>query len=941
MTSRSQSRGPLDWLIDRHAERGRLDRLIHAVRDGTSQVLVIHGEAGVGKTSLLEYLRNKAEPDCQVSRIAGVQSEMELPFAGLHQLCGPMLDRLGRLPAPQADALRTAFGLSGEAGPDRFMVSLAVLGLLSEVAEARPLVCVIDDMQWIDRASAQVLGFVARRLKAEPIALVFATRSPDDELARLPELKVTGLREKDAQALLDSVVTRGMDVRVREQVIAETQGNPLALLELLREHSEPELAGGFGLAAAAPLAGRIQESFRRQIDLLPEQARRLVQLAAGDPTGDPLLVRRAASRLEIPVHASVPAAEAGLLEFGVRVRFRHPLVRSAAYWSASSAARRELHQALAEATDPEADPDRRAWHRAQAAPGADEDVAAELERSAGRAQARGGLAAAAAFLERASLLTADPARWADRTLAAARANFESGLFDKAAELLTSAESGELDEFAGARADLLRGQVAFASGMGADAPPLLLNAARRLASLDAGLARETCLEAWIAAMYAGHLAADGDLREVSRTAISMVTPAPGARPADVLLHGLAVLVADGPAAAAPALRRARNAFADARIPVADMIRWGWMIPAVDYALWDDESWAQTERQVQVARAAGALSRMPILLQVTAFNAMWSGEFATAAAVIAQADSAIEATGTRVAPYPAMTLAALRGRATEAAALIGTVVEDTTPEGQGIAVTWAHWATAIMNNGLGRYDEARAAARQAALHDHVYISWWALPELIEAATRTASTRLAADALEQLAERTRAGASDYGLGIEARCRALLARGQAAEESYREAIDRLGRTRRRPELARAYLLYGEWLRRERRLSAAREQLRVATEMLNEIGMEAFATRASRELLAAGGTAARRAARAPRGDAAQSATGSPGGGGETLTSQEALVACLARDGLSNPEIGARLFISPRTVQYHLSKVFAKLGITSRSQLHRALPGDLIGVWAD
>jgi DNA-binding CsgD family transcriptional regulator len=928
MAAPSLPRGPGTSLVGRHSERLALDRLIATVRSGSSRVLVVHGEAGVGKTALLEYLRTKALTDCEVARIAGVQSEMELAFAGLHQVCAPMLNRLERLPAPQADALRTAFGLSTGTAPDRFLLGLAALGLLSETSGTRPLVCLVDDMQWVDRASAQVLGFVARRLRAEPIGLLFATRSPGGELARLPELAVSGLPEADARTLLDSVLGRGLDAQVRGQILAETRGNPLALLELLRELSSPELAGGFGLPGAVPTPGRIEGSFRRQLDALPDQTRRLMQLAAADPTGDPLLVRRAADQLGIPAQAAAPAVEAGLAEFGVWVRFRHPLLRSAAYRSAPLLERRKSHRALMYATDPAADPDRRAWHAAAASAGPDEQVAVELERSAGRAQARGGLAAAAAFLERAALLTADPARWVDRTLAAAQANLQAGTFGKATELLGIVEAEQLDESASARLDLLRGQVAFASGPDAGAPALLLKAARRLKPLDPELARETCLDAWIAAMYAGHLACGSDLAEVSRTAMSMVPRADEPRPVDLLLDGFALLVTAGPAAAAPTLRQARSVFGSPKMPAEEVLRWGWMIPAVDYALWEDESWAQTARYVQLAREAGALTRLPILLQVMAFNAVWSGEFATAVSVIAQADSATEASGTRIAPYPALTLASLRGREPAASRLIRAVIEDVAVEGQGIAVTWAHWAAAILHNGLGRSEEALADARQASDHEHVFVSSWVLPELIEAAARAGHTPAASDALDQLAKRTRAGGSEYGLGIEARCRALLRAGRAAEECYQEAIDRLGRTQRRPELARAYLLYGEWLRRERRRNEAREQLRAAYQMLSGIGMEAFAERARRELLAVGETVTRRTA--------QTARGGVSGAQNKLTSQEIEVARLARDGLSNPDIAARLFITPHTVQYHLSKVFAKLGIDSRAQLHRAMPDDPI-----
>ena len=906
-------------LMDRLDERDALDRLVDAVRVGESRVLVLRGESGVGKTALLDYVSSQAA-GCRVARAVGVQSEMELAFAGLHQLCAPMLDHLEGLPVPQREALRTAFGISTGPAPDRFMVGLAVLSLLSEVGEERPLVCLVDDAQWLDHASAQVLGFVARRLAAEPVALIFAAREPGEELAELPELPVPGLRKDDARALLDSALTGPLDARVRDQIIAETRGNPLALLELPRGLSPAELAGGFGLPGAVSLPGRVEQSFQRQLGALPAQTRRLLLIAAADPSGDWSLVWRAAGQLGIPIHAAIPATEAGLAEFSPRVRFRHPLVRSAAYRSAPLADRQRVHAALAEATDP-ADPDRRAWHRAQAAPGPDEEVAAELEQSAGRAQARGGLAAAAAFLEHAVTLTADPARRVGRTLAAAQAAVQAGAFGKALELVAAAEAGPLDESQGARADWLRGQIAFASGPCGDAPLLLLKAAKRLEPLSLDLARQTYVDAWQAGVFAGYLAGAGDLLEVSRAARALPAPAHPPRPVDLLLDGLALMVTDGPAAAAPVLRQATSAFASADIPVQESLKWGWLVRVADKALWADEGRRLTARQVQLARDVGALDQLPILLNMMAIDAVWSGDFAAAASLIAEAAAVCEATGSGLAPYAAMMLASFRGREAEAAPLIQSAIEEGAAAGQGVAVTYAHFAAAVLYNGLGRYADALAAARQASEHKHPYVSVWTLPELIAVAVRTGEMRIASDALDLLAERTRAGGTEEGLGVEAWCRALLSEGEAAERYYREAIGRLGATRLRPDLARAHLLYGEWLRRERRRGEAGEQLRTAWRMLDEMGMEGFAERARRELLATGATAGERAGQAAR-------------SGTTLTSQEAQVARLARDGLSNPEIAARLFISTRTVQYHLSKVFAKLGISSRGQLHQVLPGE-------
>jgi DNA-binding CsgD family transcriptional regulator len=894
--------------------------LVAAVRAGESRVLVMRGEPGVGKTALLDELAGQAG-GCRVMRAAGMQSEIELAFAGLHQLLAPMLDHLDQLPGPQRDALRTAFGLSAGPPPDLFLVGLAVLGLLSEAAVERPLVCVVDDQQWLDRASAQALGFAARRLAADPVGLVFAARAPGEELAGLPELTVGGLPEVDARALLDLALTGPLDTRVRDQVVAEAGGNPLALLELPRGMTPAELAGGFGLPGAVSLTGRIEDSFRRRLDALPEQTRRLLLLAAADPSGDPVLVWRAAGRLGLQAQeAAATASEAGLAEFGARVRFRHPLVRSVAYRSASFPERQQAHGALAEATDPAADPDRRAWHRAQAAAGPDEEVAAELERSAGRAQARGGLAAAAAFLERAVRLTADPARLVDRTLAAAQANVRAGAFDKALGLLVMTEARPLDEFARARVDLLRGLVAFASGLSSDAPSLLLKAARRLELLNLGLARETYLDAWGAALAIGQLAA-GDMAEISRAARALPrSPDPG--PAELLLDGLALQITDGLAAAAPTLRHAASAFASDSISAGDGLRWGWLATVPPLFLWDDDGWrAIVARQVGLARDAGALENLPLHLQTAGIFTAWSGAFDAAAALIAESEAVCEATGARIPSFAAFVLAGLRG-SQASAALIDAAINAAEAAGQGLPATAARWMAAVLHNGLSRYDEAREAARQAAGDPSgLYVSAWALPELIEAAARSGNMPMAGDALARLAETTQAGGTDFGLGIEARSRALVSEGQAAEGLYREAIDRLGRTRLRPELARAHLLYGEWLRRENRRTDAREQLRTAHAMLDEIGMEGFAERARKELAATGETARKRAAPAVV-EACQE-----------LTAQEAQVARLARDGLSNPEIGARLFISSHTAQYHLSKVFTKLGITSRGQLHRVLPG--------
>ncbi len=913
---------PIGWgaaeLTDRHAERGVLDRLIEAVRDGESRSLVVHGDAGVGKTALLEYLAAHAS-GCRVVRAAGTQSEMELAFAGLHQLSVPMLDRLEYLPVPQRDALRTAFGMGAGPAPDRFLVGLAVLSLLSQEAEEQPLVCLLDDGQWLDHASAQILAFVARRLGAESVGLVFAARAVSGDLAGLPELAVGGLREADARALLAAALTGPIDARVRDQIVTETRGNPLALLELPRGLTPEQLAGGFGLPGVVALAGSIEENFQRRVGVLPDQTRRLLLLAAADPSGDPALVWRAATRLGIGAEAVGPAAEGGLAEFGTRLRFRHPLVRSAAYQSASAQDRQEAHRALAEATDPQLDPDRRAWHRAQAAPGPDEDVAAELERAASRAQARGGLTAAAAFLERAATLTLDPAHRAGRALAAAQAKIQAGALDAALDLLEMAEAGPLSDFQHARADLVRAQLAFVTSRGAEASPLLLKAARRLEQIDPGLSRATYLDALDAGMFAGRLAGPGGgILEIARAAGAAPPPPQAPRAPDLLLDGLAAHYNDGYAAGVPMLRRALATLGDG-MSAEEELRWLWPAFVAAVRVWDYDFWdVLSARHVQLARETGALSELPLALTSRAYVLLFAGELTSAASLIHEVQAVKEATGSGLAPYGALGLAALQGEEAGALAVIDATMEDVTRRGEGVGITFAEWANAVLNNGLGRYHEAAAAAQRACSYDDDLGSLlWPTVELIEAAARTGMTEASASALDRLEEVTSASDTDWGLGIRARSLALLSEGETAERLYRESIARLSKTRLRVDLARAHLLYGEWLRRDRRPSEAREQLRTAHGMLEAMGVAAFAERARRELRAAGGTVRKRTAAARH---------------EELTAQEAQIARLARDGLSNPEIGTRLFISARTVQYHLRKVFTKLGITSRSQLDSVLP---------
>src|SRR4051812_10354511 len=903
-------------LRGRRDECAVLDRLRGEARTGRSGVLVVRGEAGVGKTALLDYAIRSAS-DMLVVRATGVQSEMELAFATLHQLWAPLLDRVEELPASQRHALEITFGLSAGPPPDRLFVGLAVLGLLSEAAEERPLLCVIDDAQWLDRASAQALAFVGRRLLAESVVMLFAVREPIRELAALPELVVEGLRDSDARQLLTSVVPGRLDQRVIDQLLAEARGNPLALLELPRGLTPAELAGGFGLLEALPLEGRIEDRFLQRLEALPADTRRLLLVAAADPTGDPALAWGAAARLGLTDAALEPLAGADLIEIGARVRFRHPLVRSVVYRAAAPDERRRVRAALAEATDPRVDPDRRAWHLAEAMAGPDESVAGVLERAAVRAQARGGLAAAAAFLERAAALTPDPVRRAQRALAAAQTKYEAGAFDDALALLATAGAGPLDDLHGARVHLLRAQVAFAARRGSDAPPLLLRAARALEAVDTALARATYLEALSAAMFAGRLARGGTTAEVSAAALAGPPPPHRPRPPDLLLRGLAVRFTDGYAAGAPILKAALRAFELEPVLPPEEARWLWFASQIALDLWDDHAWTVlSTRHLDLVRKTGALTALPFVLTTRVSVSASFGELGAATAYEAELRAATEATGIAPGPYGALSLAALRGDEAEFSELIRTAVKAAEARGEGLALTVTERLSGALYNGLGHFDAALTAVGQTERYYEEGPALWTLPELIEAAVRSGRPELARGALVRLAETTRASGTDWALGAETRSRALLATGEEADSLHREAIERFGRTRIRVQHARSHLLYGEWLRRERRRLDAREQLRTALEMFTAMGIEAFAARTERELLATGERARKRTVET-RGD---------------LTAQEGQIARLAAEGLSNAEIGSRLFISQHTVAYHLRKVFAKLDIGSRSQLRRALP---------
>ena len=891
--------------------------MIAAARRGESRALVLAGEAGIGKTALLDYLVSKAS-GCRVVRVAGIQSEAELGFAALHQLCGPLLDRRDRLPEPQRNALETVFGLQTRSAPDRLLIGLAVLSLLAEAAHSEPLVCVVDDAHWLDRASAQALAFAARRLVAESVALVFARRTTESapELDGLPTLTVDGIDDGAARDLLRSTLPIVVDEQVRDRIIAETRGNPLAILELPHGLTSAELASGLFVGETHGFTDQLEMSFARRTRSLPDDTQRLLLVAAADSVGGTDTVRRAAVRLGIELDAARPAADAGLWEFGATVRFRHPLVRSAVYRAADDVDRREVHSALAEVTE---DAARRAWHRAQAASAPDENLAAELERSAGDAQRRGGYAQAVAFLQQASRMTPDAARRAQRDLEAARAARLAGDIAAAFTALGAARAGPLDELGRVQAELIRGQLTFAIQRDSEGARALLDVARQAESIDTALARDVYLEALLMTSWAGRSADDLDLREIADAYREMPASRTDAkRPRDLILDGVAALMQDGYAAAAPELHRAVGAYENEPGSEEQNLPWLSLSFMVACLLWDDEGWYRVSAQyLESTRSSGALSLLPAALDYRVYTAVFGGELSLAAALVEEATAVLDAIGYPFVPYGAGPLYALQGRVAETRAILEESTASAESAGGRLRLTHAQWATAMLYNGLGEYQRALPLGQYAADYDQALTASpnWALVEVVEAAAHVGDAASADDAMQRLTVTTRGAGTDWGLGIEARSRALLASPAEAETLYREATERLGRTRNRPDLARAHLLYGEWLRRQRRQLDARTELQTAHELFLGMGMAGFADRAARELRATGVTPRKRSVEA--------------GGG--LTAQETQVARLVSEGLSNSEVATRLFLSPKTVEYHLRKVFTKMRVTSRRELRGAL----------
>ncbi|WP_445149953.1 AAA family ATPase [Baekduia sp. Peel2402] len=907
---------PVSTLRGRRRELGDLNALVGRVRTGASGALVLAGEAGVGKTALLDLLTARAGTHVRVERMVASESEMELAYAGLQQLCSHMMGGVEQLPPAQREALQTAFGLREATAPSPFLVGLAVLGLLTAAAAERHLLCVVDDAQWLDDASARAVAFAARRLEAEGVAIVLAMRVVEPEFAELPRLEVEGLDDDDARELLRFSVPVPIDGRVRDQLIAEARGNPLALRELPRALSPAEIAGGFTLTASLPLESRIEQSLVAQLEPLPATTRLLLLLAAADPTGDPGLLWRASEALGLGAEDLDRAEKADALVVGARVGFRHPLVRSAVYRSASPAERRRVHAALAQCTPVERDPDRRAWHRASATLLPDEAVAADLEASAERARTRGGVAAAAAFLERAAELTPAAAGRVQRLIAAAEAKHDAGAPAAALRLLDSTRDISLTPLQEALVGRLRARAQYALRRDRGGPRAFLLAAARLEPLDPALARDTYMEALAAALFNGRLGEPGVVEAVARRILEATAQDTSERARDLILRGQALLAVEGPAAANPVLRRALRAFAEQEPDSMDL-RWMWFGCRAAIDVWDRDALAGlADRQVELARAGGSLNVLPIALTFAMAARLLDGRLDRFAATCDEVDAIQNVTGHPLPSYGRIILAAYRGQVEEVERRAVQLRADAQARGEGNVLSAVNSSAAIAYNGAGRYAEALAAARPELDHTReLSFAMRALPEVVEAAVRTGERPVAEAALAHLEPVAAAAGGDWALGVRAMTAAQLRDGDAAEALYREAIERFGRSRMPFLEGRARLLLGEALRREHRRIDAREQLRGAHERLSACGAYGFAERAARELAATGETLRVRTAETL----------------DQLTDQELNVARLAREGLTNRDIGSRLFISARTAEYHLRKVFVKLGITSRAELKTAL----------
>jgi DNA-binding CsgD family transcriptional regulator len=906
-------------LLGRERERMHLADMLSSARNGHGSVVLLLGEAGIGKSALLGDLAHGAD-DFTICRAIGVESDMELSYAGLQQLCAPIFDSRTDLPAPQRSALEKIFGLTTGSLPDRFLVGMAALGLIVSAAKRQPVMWIVDDPQWLDRSSVHTIGFISRRLPTERIAIAIAAREhlDGDDLTGLPELTLTGLGDEDARRLIPAV-SGPTDPSVRDRIIAEARGNPLALLELPRTWTSAEVADDFEEAGRATLAAKLGLVFSNRLRKLPQETQILLALAAAEPTGDPSLLKAAAHLIGLDWATAAPAERAGLIEIGRYVRFRHPLVRAVSYRTAPVSVRMEAHRALADVTDPVVDQDRRAWHRASSTVVQDEGIAKELERSAGRAKARGGLLGAATLLERAAFLTPDGPRRADRTLVAAQAKRDAGALDSALRLLSIVESEPPSELRAALTQQLRGRIAFDQGFGPEAAELLRDAAVRLERFDPTNATDTHFESLVAAIWASGPDGPGLIRKSAESARPAVPRSESQRTADLLVNAIALWATEGYEAAAPAMNLALAAARDRTFGDLDANEPLWTVENRTAGILALEAWdletglALAERQVTAARESGALVQLQFALHFLANYVVLTGDVSGAVTLMEEERQLSIATQMRASGHSDALLAALRGDAALALPLIDSMRDLATNDGQGRVVAFSHYLSSVQYNALGQHEHALECARRVMEWGVIGYQTLAAPELAEAASRQGDTELLADVAAWVTARAGATPTDWALGISALVNALAA--DAADDPdglYRASIERLRGTPLRFLLARAKLLYGEWLRRRGRKGDALVQLTAAHEALNEMGLTSFAERARREVSA---TTSRRVRKYLDDPTAE------------LTGQELQVTRLVQDGLTNREIGVRLYLSPRTVEWHLRNVFGKVGVSTRHQL--------------
>ena len=916
-------------LIGRSAEQAALGRLVDSLAHGLSAALVLRGDAGVGKTALLAQLPHIA-PDVDFTWLSGVESETSLGFAGLHRLLIPHLHRMQEVPPVQRSALASALGLTEAKPTNVFLVGQAVLTMLADAAQARPLVCVIDDAQWLDQESVEVLAFVARRLFAEQLGVVFSVREPprNQQFEGIAELSISGLETEEAAAMLATITSQRVDPKVAEHVAQMVAGNPMAVGEVGRQLADARLTPDLLLNGPLPLGRRLEEHFRTQVQDLPASCRAVLLLAATHTSTDTAVLRRAAALDGLDLEAAAPAQTNSLIERGADIRFRHPLIRAAVYAAASPAERRHAHKTLAAVIDKTTDRDQHAWHLAAATLLPNENVAAELEGCAVIARSRGGYSDEASFLARAAALSPDSSRAASRYLDSATAALNSGAPHRATELLNLATPHLREPFARVHAQLIHVDIIINSGLEpyTALTSKRLEAARALITSDSALARQTLLEAIRSGILCGSYSSDTTLEQLGRTALDLWPALDGAHSVDdFLLQGLATAITDRFTEAAPALRRAVGMLdqivsgteleSSTRLMIFDTRVYLGHYAAI--CIFDDRRLIRLLRDaVDSQRERGILHSLVIGLHILAIHESVMGNISSAVAHKEEAHAVAKAlgyTGQRMsATLPNAQLLAWQGRDHEVLEVTTSMFAFAGYLQVGELKRAARHALIVMHIGRGDYEQAFATGMQGLADNYTHLEVESLPSIIEAALRTGRQDVADDVLSKLRTIALASGTNWALGLLTRCSALAAAHKIeAEALYRESIAYLDETIVLTDQARAHLAYGEWLRRQQRYIEARTELRIAYDMFFSMGAPAFAERARVELAAAGAKIKK----------AKIGTLS------TLTPQETQVVELAATGATNQEIATRLFLSTHTVAYHLTKAFRKLGVSSRREL--------------